>query len=118
MYIPVNHLEKECHWCSNLFKPKTTHQNFCTRTCYKRHGKLYLGHSNGKNKKNYTGIPKIKKQYKKLSVCELCSFIPAHLCQLDIHHIDGNHTNNESSNLQTLCANCHRLITAKQLGWS
>ena len=34
-----------------------------------------------------------------------------HASQLDIDHIDGNHSNNDESNLQTLCANCHRLKT-------
>lgn len=43
--------------------------------------------------------------------CEKCGFIPEHRCQLDVDHIDGNHKNNELSNLQTLCANCHRLKT-------
>jgi len=31
--------------------------------------------------------------------------------QLDIDHIDGDHTNEDPSNLQTLCANCHRYKT-------
>jgi 5-methylcytosine-specific restriction endonuclease McrA len=31
--------------------------------------------------------------------------------QLDVDHIDGNHRNNNPENLQTLCANCHRLKT-------
>lgn len=34
-------------------------------------------------------------------------------CQLDINHRDGNHLNNARENLQTLCANCHRLITKR-----
>jgi 5-methylcytosine-specific restriction endonuclease McrA len=42
-------------------------------------------------------------------VCERCGFIPEHLAQLDVHHKDHNHNNNEPTNLQTLCANCHRL---------
>lgn len=28
---------------------------------------------------------------------------------LEIHHIDGNHQNNDTSNLQFLCPNCHAL---------
>jgi 5-methylcytosine-specific restriction endonuclease McrA len=32
-------------------------------------------------------------------------------CQLDVHHIDGDHLNNDIENLQTLCSNCHRLVT-------
>lgn len=48
--------------------------------------------------------------YKK-DKCEKCGFIPIHPCQLDVDHIDGNHSNNNEENLQTLCANCHRLKT-------
>lgn len=29
---------------------------------------------------------------------------------LDIHHLDGYHDNNNPDNLQTLCPTCHRLI--------
>lgn len=43
--------------------------------------------------------------------CEQCNFVPVHSCQLDVDHIDGNKDNNSESNLQTLCANCHRLKT-------
>jgi predicted HNH restriction endonuclease len=44
-------------------------------------------------------------------VCERCGFIAVHSCQLDVHHIDGIHGNDDLKNLQTLCANCHRLVT-------
>lgn len=53
---------------------------------------------------------KVYRQYKK-DTCECCGFIPQDMCQLDVDHIDGNKLNNEVSNLQTLCANCHRLKT-------
>jgi len=46
--------------------------------------------------------------------CEWCKFIPRVAYQLDVDHIDGNHKNNQPSNLQTLCANCHRLKTYAQ----
>ena len=47
----------------------------------------------------------------KKAYCESCAFIAIHPCQLDVDHIDGNHFNNDESNLMTLCANCHRLKT-------
>ena len=50
-------------------------------------------------------------QMQKGKVCEYCGFIPTHKCQLDVDHIDGDRSNNHPSNLQTLCANCHRLKT-------
>jgi len=43
--------------------------------------------------------------------CDNCGFVAIHKCQLDVDHIDGNHFNDDPSNLQTLCANCHRLKT-------
>lgn len=43
--------------------------------------------------------------------CENCGFIPSHICQLDVDHIDGDKSNNSEENLKTLCANCHRLKT-------
>ncbi len=53
----------------------------------------------------------------KKSVCEECGFIPKHSCQLDVDHIDGNKKNNSRANLQTLCANCHRLKTFLNEDW-
>lgn len=55
-------------------------------------------------------------KYKK-SYCEQCKFVAIHSCQLDVDHIDGNHKNNEIHNLQTLCANCHRLKTYTNKDW-
>lgn len=86
---------------------------------------VYPVHPNGKSKLGYTkwrtrcskcsGMGKIKKEnsyrFHKKTYCELCGFIPVNKCQLDVDHIDGNHNNNSINNLQTLCANCHRLKT-------
>lgn len=49
--------------------------------------------------------------------CQLCNFIPVDSIQLDIDHIDGNPSNNNPENLQTLCANCHRLKTKLNNDW-
>lgn len=43
--------------------------------------------------------------------CEVCGFIPVNKCQLDLDHVDGNRNNDNPKNLQTICANCHRLKT-------
>jgi hypothetical protein len=54
-----------------------------------------------------------KRSYRKHlgRTCERCGFLPEHKCQMDIHHLDNEHTNDAPDNLQTLCANCHRYIT-------
>ena len=43
--------------------------------------------------------------------CESCGFVAKNACQLDVDHKDGNRENQLPENLQTLCANCHRLKT-------
>lgn len=61
-----------------------------------------------------------RKKINKVS-CFRCGFIPEDICQLDIDHKDGNHKNNDVSNLQVLCANCHRLksyITKQGYGFN
>lgn len=46
--------------------------------------------------------------------CERCGFVPEDLCQLDIDHINADHSDDRPENLQTLCANCHRLKTKQE----
>ncbi|EIF7532626.1 HNH endonuclease [Salmonella enterica] len=53
----------------------------------------------------------------KKSACEECGFVPVHSGQLEVDHIDGDHSNNIESNLKTLCANCHRLKTIVNKNW-
>lgn len=47
------------------------------------------------------------------SKCELCGWgevnVHSGKIPLEIHHIDGNSINNNESNLQLLCPNCHSL---------
>ena len=50
--------------------------------------------------------------------CERCGFVPAHSCQLDCDHRNGDWTDNEN-NWWVLCANCHRLKSYHpELFWS
>jgi hypothetical protein len=48
-------------------------------------------------------------KFHKKDYCEKCNFTAEHECQLTVDHIDGNRYNNEISNWQTLCHNCHAL---------
>lgn len=38
--------------------------------------------------------------------CECCGLT----AKLHVHHLDQDHTNNDPSNLQTLCTYCHRFV--------
>ena len=56
------------------------------------------------------GVTSIKKDY-----CEnvdgrlgyICTSTIQNSCQLDLDHIDGEHYNHVSENIQTICKNCH-----------
>lgn len=61
--------------------------------------------------KKYEHSHKFPYRRHKKDHCELCGFVAVYKGQLDVDHIDGNHKNNDINNLQTLCANCHRLKT-------
>ena len=61
-------------------------------------------------KRNYNNTVYPYSRHKK-DFCQGCSFVPVHSSQLDVDHIDGDRWNNDPANLQTLCANCHRLKT-------
>ena len=95
---------KLCSWegCNNL----ATSQGIKRRGSGIADGSKYYGRWCSTHKKNrHKNIIKTK--------CELCGFVAVDKVQLDIDHIDGDKTNNEESNLQVLCANCHRLKTIR-----
>lgn len=110
MYIKVSYPPKNCLHCNSEFIPNRSDKQFCKRSCKRRASSKRL---NKKYKRTIiTWRAKIKD-----SCCNYCGFIPLHRCQLDIDHIDGNSKNNDPSNLQTLCANCHRLKTWQNKDW-
>jgi hypothetical protein len=50
-----------------------------------------------------------------LDHCERCPYVsidPKYHRDIDVHHLDGNDSNNDPSNLQSLCVPCHRLLDA------
>ena len=101
-------------------KPEPSHERGLCIQCLKnlqkkvRYG--YQALCSSCDRKRFDCKKQEKRKYRKFvkEVCERCGFIPEHACQLDVHHIDGNHHNNDPGNLKTLCANCHRLIHAKE----
>lgn len=83
--------------------------------CYQPHKdpnyKYQKKRSSGEIKRNYLNYRRYR-QFKK-KFCEKCGFTPLDPCQLDVDHINEEHYDNGLCNLQTLCANCHRLKTHK-----
>lgn len=53
----------------------------------------------------YCGEPEKSKEVKRLGARDV--WVTARLTNLNIHHIDGNKTNNKLGNLTILCQKCH-----------
>lgn len=114
-------IQEKCAYkpCSKTFDKKRKDKKYCSRRCKSRASDL-------KNKRTSNRVKKLRKNhsskvwiYRKYlkDRCEVCGFIPMHVCQLDVDHIDGDHNNNDSENLRTVCANCHRLKTFINKDW-
>lgn len=97
-----------CPNCQIEFEKTRKDKVFCSRGCKQRFRNRLLKRGCGQTRK-----------YKKFkgNKCSNCGFVAIHSCQLDVDHIDGNHKNNSIENLQTLCANCHRLKTFINKDW-
>ena len=62
----------------------------------------------------YLSSPKLKEKLLRdglQHVCQLCgnTHWQGNVLPIELHHIDGNHYNNEFANLQILCPNCHAI---------
>lgn len=103
---------KQCPRCLNEFILNRKDKIFCSRLCKQKISEKRTG----RHKRNHIRYTKPYLAHKK-GYCEKCGFIPQHSCQLDVDHKDGDHSNNHIDNLQTLCANCHRLKTHQNRDW-
>ena len=82
----------------------------CIKTANRRPGR------GGKaSRQRYMSKRRSSKERRRLAfkkdTCERCGFKAVHPNQIDIHHVDGDRTNDTPENWQSLCANCHRLAT-------
>ena len=115
---------KQMHVCLNCGKEFEHNRNsknkFCSHHCQQEYqSKLYIerwknGEENGMS--GEYGLSKIIKRYlleKHNYKCEKCGWGEKNefteTIPLEIHHIDGDYTNNKEDNLQVLCPNCHSL---------
>lgn len=119
MYVKVGYPDRQCEHCKQCFTPNRVDKRFCKNSCKKKASGLRTGRTK-RYRENYrlkygpaeSWQSKIKKNF-----CECCGFIAVHRCQLDVDHINGVHDDNRPENLQTLCANCHRLKTWMNRDW-
>lgn len=76
-------------------------------------GSLWSKGKQLKNWQNYTQVESLKPHLCKVknNTCESCgnSKWMNKQIPLEVHHVDGDRTNNDIDNLQLLCCNCHAL---------
>ena len=115
-------IEIEKHYCINCGKPlKNSRQRlFCTSKCQAdyRYMEYIKQWKNGKENglRGVYGISQNIRRYLKEKFdnkCQLCGWGETNFftgkVPLEVHHIDGDYTNNNEENLQLLCPNCHSL---------
>lgn len=114
--------KKDNYKCHNCGKEIPIGRTYCSHACqqdyqYKEYIKNWkLGINNGL-RGSYSISKYIRKymleksQYK----CSICGWNKTNpytgQIPLEIHHIDGDYTNNNENNLQVLCPNCHSLTS-------
>jgi len=59
---------------------------------------------------NWKGGKRVYRRMKLSEVPLLCSNCGKQNCNLEVHHIDFNRSNNKLKNLQVLCVSCHRKL--------
>lgn len=117
-YKKVKH--KTCLHCGKDLFDKPVKTKYCSFECQHNHEyEEYIkqwknGEKNGVSGKYGTSANIRKYLFEKYdNKCQLCGWGEenpiTHKIPLQIHHIDGDCTNNKEDNLQLLCPNCHSL---------
>lgn len=110
----------EVNRCLNCGKEINRRSTYCDNTCYAEHKrKQYIERwKNGEEtgtigKDDIATAVRMYLREKYNNSCQICGWntINSHtgIVPLQIHHIDGDCTNNSENNLQLLCPNCHSL---------
>lgn len=118
-----NDIDTECNKriCKNCGKPLTKTQKFyCCLDCqHEYQTNEYLSRWKNGEETGLSGEYGLNKRIRNYLLnkvnykCELCGWSKTNpftgTIPLEIHHKDGDYTNNKEENLQVLCPNCHSL---------
>jgi len=105
---------KDCPVCGKEFETKIGHsreKKTCSKSCSNTHFRSGPDNPNWKEEQSEWGYRKICFSVWKKE-CIICGFDMV----VDVHHLDGNHHNNDVSNLVPLCPNHHMAIHTKKYG--
>jgi hypothetical protein len=72
--------------------------------------KGFKGRAGNKDDKNMFFVDGSSSKFEKArkSIEKICKDCKKTNCRIEIHHIDGNRSNNEMNNLEPLCSSCHK----------
>lgn len=112
-------IQKNCLYCGKEIEERVRERVFCSKSCYMLHKKEKEDEARSKIIDDWkSGIHKPELLHSAIrnylidirnNKCDVCgnSEWNGKQIPLEIHHIDGNATNQSKDNLQVLCLNCH-----------
>lgn len=120
---PNEHFNKgtgKLYHCLNCGEKLKRNHKFCDTSCQKEYEyKSYIERWKNGEENGLSGKYNLSKHIRRYLLekhnykCELCGWGERNeftkTIPLEIHHIDGDYTNNKEENLQVLCPNCHSL---------
>lgn len=109
-----------CVHCGNIFEGKPNGTKYCSNDCQHQHEyEEYIKRWKNGEEKGMSGKYGISTHIRRYlfekydGKCQICGWNEenpiTHKVPLQIHHIDGDCTNNKEENLQLLCPNHHSL---------
>lgn len=115
-------IQVSCALCGKDFTVTPSRKNksksgfhFCSRTCKDRaqhHDGIQAIHPSHYNDPTGSRYYRKRALREKGKGCERCDYNEVEQ-MLDVHHIDGDRSNNKMKNLEVLCVWCHALDTRK-----
>lgn len=117
--VKTNTQRKRFNKCLFCGKKIPFNNKYCNNRCQNEYRyqtnieKWKNGEISGSEQSGYSSFVKRYLKEKYNNSCQICGWNKTHpitgLTPLQVHHIDGDDTNNKEDNLQLLCPNCHSL---------
>ena len=107
-----------CDVCGTEYRRPPSHSKYAKKTCSMKCRGIASRSANPISK-DYPSVRRWMKRRDMLQECKRCGY-DRHPNILVVHHVDRNRTNNNLSNLEILCPNCHALehYEENKKGWS
>lgn len=98
----------ECQHCKKIFIGHACrNRKYCCRACVNKADKKFY-------KASFSTVRKMMLSRGMIKQCNRCGFNDP-IKILGVHHIDRNRENNNYSNLEVLCPNCHSIEHSKHI---